>query len=129
MGIGWGIGSEAVDSVFLPLTKAAEGRHALDLALRRILVSGWVAFLYYRDREEGREYSWQSSKACSFMHSCTVVACTLPGTMPGARDAVMSRAKSLPSRDPRSLGRQISKEAITFHCGEGMLRATGHQAS
>lgn len=128
MGMGREIGSEAVASVFLPLTKAGEGRHALGLALRSILVSGWWHSFTTGTEKKDESTRRQSSKACSFMHSCTVDACTLPGTVPGARDAVVSRAKSLPSQDPRSPGRQISKEAITLPCDEGMLRATGHQA-
>lgn len=127
MGMGRRIGSEAVASVFLAPTKAGEGRYALGLALRYILVSGWVAFLTTGAEKKGESTRRQSSQPA---HSCVhaVAACTLPGTVPGARDAVVSGAKSLPSRDPHSPGREISQEAITFHGDEGMGRGTGHQA-
>lgn len=88
---------------------------------------GWHSFTAGTE-EKGESPRRQSSQPCSLMHSCIVDACTLPGTVPGARDAVVSGAKSLLSRDPRSPGRQMSKEAIAFPCDEGMLRATGHQA-
>lgn len=77
-----------------------------------------MGFLYYMDREEGRESTLAvQSPVCSCIHSfltCTVDAYTLPGTMPGARDAVVSTAESALMR-PTPTGRQISKEAITFH--------------
>lgn len=85
---------------------------------------GWHSFTTGAEKK-GKSTRRQSSQPA---HSCTVAACTLPGTVPGARDAAVSGAKPLPSRDPHSPGREISKEAITFHSDEGMRRATGHQA-
>lgn len=77
-----------------------------------------MGFLYYMDREEGRESTLAvQSPVHSCIRSfftCTVDAYTLPGAMPGARDTVVSTAESALMR-PTPTGRQISKEAITFH--------------
>lgn len=79
--------------------------------------------------KKGKSTHRRSSKPCSFMPLFTVGARTPPGTVPGARGAVVSRAKSLPSRDARSPGKQVSKEAITFHYDEGLRRAPGPRLS
>lgn len=76
----------------------------------------WDSFTIWTEKK-GESPHWQFKAVCSCIHSfltCTVDAYTLPGAVPGARDAVVSTAESALMR-PTPTGRQISKEAITFH--------------